>query len=264
MSKVFITNEILDHGMGSRVLKMINMYSYVELLKSKGLDYEYIHTPLSYEGFGRNFTANQLGLFYHKQVINPRDEYIEICKRWDEVLKFNGETVLEFGEENLNPHVFAGFNGDDIYECFNYPRIIRDDIKSKFNIKNSVNKNKKINIHIRRGDVTYIAHADRFSSDEYYLNVINKLKSIYPNYDLTIHTQRRSFNKELFTDIEVIYDDEINDNETWLDLVSSDVLVISKSSFSYSAGVLCDGLVIYPEDDMFHPKLYDWKKINEL
>lgn len=264
MSKIFITNEILDHGMGSRVLKMINIYSYVELLKSKGLDYEYIHTPLSYEGFGKNFNFNQLSLYYHKPLINPREEYLQICRNWDNILKYNGKTVLEFGEANLTPHVFAGFNGENSDECFDFTRKIRNQIKDEFNIKRRTDLNKKVNIHIRRGDVTLGIHADRYSSDEYYLRVINKLKELYPDYTFTIHTQRRNFNETLFNDINIVYDDELNDYDAWLELINSDVLIISKSAFSYSAGALCDGLVIYPEDDMFHPKLYDWKKINEL
>ena len=46
--------------------------------------------------------------------------------------------------------------------------------------------------------------------------------------------------------------------------MNSDILLIGKSSFSYSAGILCDGIVIYPSDGMFHPKLKDWKNIYEL
>ena len=76
--------------------------------------------------------------------------------------------------------------------------------------------------------------------------------------------RRRNFNETLFKGINLVYDDELNDYDAWLELINSDVLIMSKSAFSYSAGALCDGLVIYPEDNMFHPKLYDWKKINEL
>jgi hypothetical protein len=68
----------------------------------------------------------------------------------------------------------------------------------------------------------------------------------------------------LFEDFKVVYDDEIDDVQTWLELINSDILVIGKSAFSYSAGILCDGLVIYPSDDMFHTKLNEWKKIDTL
>ena len=266
MDKNLITNHILDHGLGSRVLKMINIFGYVNLLKSKGLDYEYIHTPFSYEGFGKDFNINQLSKYYHKSITNSRIDYLNICKKWDEILNYNGKLIFDYKESEVSPHIHAGFNGEESeLECFNHTRKIKNIIKEEFNIPKKEQKDEKIiNIHIRRGDVNPEKHLDRWISDDYYLNCVETLLSKYPDHKVTIHTQRKGFNSDLYKDYKVVYDDEIDDVQTWLELIYSDILVIGKSSFSYSAGILCDGLVIYPSDDMFHAKLNEWKKIDTL
>lgn len=266
MDKNLITNHILNHGLGSRVLKMINIFGYVNLLKSKGLDYEYIHTPFSYEGFGKDFNINQLSKYYHKSITNSRIDYLNICKKWDEILNYNGKLIFDYKESEVSPHIHAGFNGEESeLECFNHTRKIKNIIKEEFNIPKKEQKDEKIiNIHIRRGDVNPEKHLDRWISDDYYLNCVETLLSKYPDHKVTIHTQRKGFNSDLYKGYKVVYDDEIDDVQTWLELIYSDILVIGKSSFSYSAGILCDGLVIYPSDDMFHAKLNEWKKIDTL
>jgi hypothetical protein len=265
MDKNLITNHILDHGLGSRVLKMINIYGYVNLLNSKGLEYEYVHTPFSYEGFGRDFKHNQLWEYYHKPITNNQIDYLNICKKWDEILNYNGKLIFDYNESEVSPHIHPGFNGESELECFDHARKIKNIIKEEFNIPKKEHSDEKIiNVHIRRGDVNQTNHLDRWLSDEYYLNCIEILLSKYPEHKVTIHTQRNGFNNKLFEDFKIVYDDEIDDTQSWLDLINSDILVIGKSAFSYSAGILCDGLVIYPSDDMFHTKLNEWKKIDTL
>ena len=244
---------------------MLNLYGYVELLKSKGYDYEFIYTPFSYEGFGKKFHSNQLFMYYHKTINNHREDYIELCKRWDDMLNYSGVNVKQVGESELTPYVHAGFMGEKEYDCFNHTRKIKSLIKEKFNIKTQSPEKKIIGIHMRRGDVTSANHPDRWLSDEYYIQTIELLKNKYPNHKIKIYTQRRNFNEEMFSNFDIFFDDMMLDNQTWLELINCDVLVIGKSAFSYSAGILCDGLVIYPNDgDMFHPKLEDWITINEL
>jgi hypothetical protein len=220
---------------------------------------------LSYEGFGKNFDNNQLPLYYHTSIQNNRDEYLKICKRWDDMFEYKGLTVNQIGESTLIPHIHPDFLGGDQYHCYNFTREIKELIIEKFNLqKKEKTKKNEINVHIRRGDVTNITNNDRWLSDEYYLNTLDYLKQKFPNSEIKIYTQKKNFNKEKFSKYKVYYDDEILDNEVWLNFMNSDILVIGKSSFSYSAGILCDGIVIYPSDGMFHPKLKDWKNIYEL
>jgi hypothetical protein len=261
----YITNQPLDHGMGSRVLKLINIYGYASLLNKKGFNYEFIYTPFSYEGYGSNYGYNQLHLYSYKPIIEHRLEYIQLCKRWENMLNYSGKTITEYNESMVTPYIHPGFNGESELECFDHTREIKQIIKKEFNIQYEKNTDFfKINIHIRRGDVNPYQHGIRWISDEYYLNIIDILTNKYKNSKLTIYTQRNNFNSNLFSNYDIIYDDEIEDNKAWCEMINSDILVIGKSAFSYSAGILCDGIVIYPSDGMFHPKLTEWKTIEEI
>lgn len=273
--KKYITNKILDHGLGSRILKLINVIGYVSYLNKHGGDYEFVYTPFSYEGFGEDFHHNQLHMYYHKPISDQRSEYIELCKRWDNMLKYNGKTIYDL--QNFDNLIFlihpkfddsfgASRTEEEEFERFNETRLIRNKIKQDFNL-NAPEKQGYIDIavHIRRGDVgPYFT--DRWIDDSYYLEAINRLKEKYSgqNYKITIYTQRRNFNPYFYDGCEISYDDETLDNEIWKKLIFSDVLVLGRSAYSYSAGILCDGLVIYPRDKFFHPKLNDWKLVEEL
>jgi hypothetical protein len=262
----YISNQILNHGPGSKILKLINLIGMVSLLKKNNYDYEYVYTPLSYEGFGIKFHNNQLHEYYHEKKINQREEYLKICHRWDSMLNYKGKNINDVNHSEVMFLVHPYLHNLTEFDVFNETRDIRSQIKKDFNISGKKEKDYiDIKIHIRRADVNGIKHMDRWLSDDYFINVIEKLKEKYQShYKITIYTQRDSFNSARFENYDIIYDDETLDNEVWSSLIDSDVLVISKSAYSYSAGVLCDGLVIYPEEGMFHPKLKDWKSINEL
>ncbi len=255
---------VLDHGMGSRVLKMINIFSYVDYLKKNNKNYEYVHTPLKYEGFGVNFERNQHFLYHFDTVSNHYEEYLELCKIWDEVMNYNGLSIHEIQENQVIPLVHPSMFGEEETEVFNHSIKIKKIIKDNFNIKPSkINNDFNIVLHIRRGDVNK-SNRDRWIDDEYYLKVIELLKIKYPDGVITINTQRKNFNYEIFKNHNIIFDDKKSNNEVWLDMINADVLVIGKSAFSYSAAILNEGLVIYPSDGMFHPKLHGWKTINEI
>jgi len=267
MKYKYITNKILDHGIGSRILKIINLISYVDYLRNKGFDYEFVYTPLTYEGFGINFNSNQFILYHYKSIENLRDEYLDVCDRWENFLQFSGKLITEVNHTDVIFLVHPNLSGETELEVFNHTRLIKTKLKNE--IFKLPKKQKKdfldIKIHIRRGDVSQNHPEDRWLSDEYYLDVINKLKTkINSDYKITIYTQRKNFNNELFKEYDIKYDDKTLDNEVWLDFINSDILVIGKSAFSYSASILNDNTVIYPTNGMFHPKLNNWKTIDEI
>ena len=267
MSLKYISNQILDHGIGSRILKIINLIAYSEFLKNKGFNYEFAYTPLNYEGFGMNFQTNQFWSYHYNVVENLRDEYLSVCNRWEKFLQFSGTVITEVNPNDIIFLVHPKLSGETELEVFNYTRLIKTKIKNEiFKIPKKQKKDfLDIKIHIRRGDVDEKHPDDRWLDDNYYLDVINNLKEkIKDNYKITIYTQRKNFNSELYKDYHTKYDDETLDNEVWLDFINSDILVIGKSAFSYSAGILNDNTVIYPTKGMFHPKLNNWKTIDEI
>ena len=317
----YVTNRILDHGCGSKIHKLIPLIGLVSYLNKLGLNYEFIYSPLSYEGpYG--FESNQLNHYYHKPITNLREQYLEVCNRWDNMINYNGKKImdinpvpwnLELGRYNYefasslwgggwtgvhhreengeiikstllsltwpsefaykeyinNENVKSMNDGDFDTLIYEETRSIREKIRQDLNIKTTTKDYTDIKIHIRRHDVHDFQNGERFNNNDYFLNVISKLKEKYKsNYKITIHTQRQNFNPTGFEEYDIKYDDETLDNEVWRDFIDSDVLVTSKSSYSHSAGILCDGIVIYDEDDMGmsvrSKNLYNWFKIDDI
>jgi hypothetical protein len=54
-----------------------------------------------------------------------------------------------------------------------------------------------IAIHIRRGDVNPIQHIERYTNNNYYIELIKKLKHLYPTYKITIFSQGKYHNSKL-------------------------------------------------------------------
>lgn len=114
-------------------------------------------------------------------------------------------------------------------------------------------------VHARRGDVSqYGAESFRYSSNKEICAAINEVKLIYcdRNIKFQIILQDKSLaNDELFKNYTVVATD--NPIEAFDELVSADVLVLAKSSFSYAAGLLSSGHVFCPL--FWHPPIPHWK-----
>lgn len=260
-----MTNTCLVHGLGSRVAKIIGVMGLVSLLNKKGQNFEFIYTPLSLE-HRCNFNHNELFSYYHKPIINKKKEYTELCMKWDEMFDYRGIKLQEVDENEV---VFVQGSGDAYGETekniLEESRLIKSKIKKIFNLEKKTRSDKKnVYVHIRRSDAIHFDF--RWLTDEYYLDVIKKIEAKLgkQNYEIIISTQRKNFNESNFKNYKIEYDDEIPDYISWTNLVNADVLVLGRSSFSYGAGILCDGIVIYPEQGMFHDKLNGWITINEL
>jgi hypothetical protein len=140
------------------------------------------------------------------------------------------------------------------------PSIYYTDAVLEF-IRTQYFKNKKpqieipdIAIHIRRGDVTKNKNTERYTDNNYYKELIKKIKIKYPTYTITIFSEGKyedfielglkekhfRLNTDLF--------------ETFHSLVCAKVLIQSFSSFSYCAGLINKNTV-YHYDDFWHKKL---------
>jgi hypothetical protein len=240
--------------MGSRVLKLINLIGYTEYLKTNGVNVEFVNTPLQYEGF-QNFGSNELASYSPTAVVDNRGEYLDICKRWDTMLGVKGKQIIDVDLGMVTSLIHANYNNDPKAGP-EIQQIVRD---NKEIIKNRLTLPKKVDcdyidvaVHIRRGDVTTADWTlDRYLDDDFYLKILQDIKdTLGDRCRITIHTQRgryhMNFNHELYSDYEILYDDESVDSDVWVKLVQADVLVMGISSYSYSAALLSDGLCVYP------------------
>ena len=139
-------------------------------------------------------------------------------------------------------------------------------IKSYFwqNKEKNIFKNNKINVavHIRRKNPqdVLLGHNDdvggRTLNDAYFLNIIENIRKKYENIEFHIYSQGKieSFNIYKNKDTKLHINEDIC--KTFIELVSADRLVISPSSFSYTAALLSDGEVYY--NKFWHNPRKNW------
>jgi len=135
-------------------------------------------------------------------------------------------------------------------------------------------KNGKVNvaIHIRRPneyDETILeeyqkqmGYFQRFNTNEYFLNVINNIRNKHAEKELRFHIYsqsniRSNFDCFIREDTELHIDEDIC--STFMGLAAADILVTSASSFSYVAGLLNFGTVVYCP--FWHPPAPGWVTI---
>jgi hypothetical protein len=123
-----------------------------------------------------------------------------------------------------------------------------------------------VSIHIRRPNIVDervlgadISSCNRYTDDTYYLNIINKLRISINDTPIRFHIYSQG-NEEQFhlykSDDTIIHLNE-SIQDTFLGFVYADVLVLSRSSFSYVAGFLTDATVIY-DPNFWHTPLKSW------
>ena len=126
-----------------------------------------------------------------------------------------------------------------------YTQNVRDFLrKMYFSTKKPALNPNEIAIHIRRGDVKQ-SDVQRYTTNNQYKYIISKLRSIYPNEEIHIHSEG---DVNEFVDL-IGGKTFLHLNEpmeiSFHSLVTAKVLVTSKSSFSYTAAILSVGKVYY-------------------
>lgn len=280
----YFTTIPASDGLGARFHRSL-LLLYFYFYKKETNPVEFLYSPLEFEGFGRNFYGypTKIQCYYHTAEI-----YKQRAKEWDDRLEYNGKKITDV-DLNLvkvedNYLLDALINALDIFDdrlflCANFwantptinnieriPHIFtkyKNDVISKFDMKNTLSKDKiNIALHIRRDDA--INFPQRWVSDEYYLNIIDIIeKNLFKDYNLTIYTQKNNFNFNKFEKYNVIYDEITEDYDTFVDMVFSDILIMGRSSFSYSAALLNKNMVLYPKN-FYCKNVGNWVEIEDF
>jgi hypothetical protein len=182
--------------------------------------------------------------FYH--YYHYRDKYYSFngLEKEDlaQLLNENLEHPYIYAREDylyyINKNVDAYFNKDVIELLRNSYYASEKKIIPYFN-------NNKLNvaIHIRRGDVS-----PQTNKDEYFLSIIEIIRKKHPTAIFHIFSEG---NEDLFVkfrskDIILHLNEDIR--MTFHALVTADVLVTSKSAFSYAAAILSKGIIYCPKN----------------
>ena len=242
-------------GIGHQMANWIAGYWFT---KQFGL--QFAHSPFStkswdsFLGFGENeITIDELIKCGHKKVKLPLfDEFnhseVELQKKI--IASYSSRKVVFVAEQDQGYKNQFGVMKTLKQKFFNAPSRIND---SLFFEKKFIN----IAIHVRRGDIAIGNEANpnlimRWQGNEYFVNVLKnvilKLKSKKP-IAIYLFSQGNvgDFSEfKQFANLHFCVD--VNPMDSFLHMVYSDILITSKSSFSYKPALLNNGIKICPKD----------------
>jgi hypothetical protein len=129
---------------------------------------------------------------------------------------------------------------------------------SMINLKKTFRKNKQkyfsddyinVAIHIRRLNIDDNRIEGTNTPDSYYINIISIIRKKYINNDkklkFHIFSQGEISSFDCYINNDVIFHINSDIFSTFTMMVYADILVMSASSFSYSAALLSDGIIYY-------------------
>jgi hypothetical protein len=221
---------------------------------------QFIYTPL--EQVEHNYNNDTSFIEKLEVLMNVRSHFTTMDKLDKETQK--NVTILDKNiiKSKLDWNI-QGFVTPDI---LNTLRNIFWSNKDRNHFKNN---KKNVAIHIRRPNVIdetlleehqkLFSYYNRYNTDEYFLGVIQRIRDENPGADLLFHiysqtNKRSNFDCYVSEDIQLHIDEDIC--STFIGLAAADILVTSVSSFSYIAGFLNYGTVIY--FPFWHKPLSHW------
>jgi hypothetical protein len=122
----------------------------------------------------------------------------------------------------------------------------------------------EVAVHVRRGDVTLEQNPARYTRNCYILRVIRTIARLLADFGLRpklmLYSEGRSDSFTDFADCGCTFHLSEDAQVTFHGLVSADVFVMAKSSFSYAAALLSNGVKMY--GPFWHPPLAEWVSLD--
>ena len=237
-AKKFATNLERADGFGAQFQTIIYSVIYAEFHNM-----EYLYNP--FKSIEHNYNNDPNFIEKKEWLINFINNF-EIYK--EDAAKLEWATVIHFFEQNLDKCVTS-------YAL----KKIKNIFRLNKNVNNYFNKEYlNIVIHIRRPNPNDNRIDGTNTDDTLFLNIIDKLRITYASANPLFHIQSQG-NPEKFSafkssDIILHLNESVEDAFT--SMVLADVLVTSRSSFSYTAAILSEGTVYYIP--FWHPPLPGW------
>lgn len=224
--------------------------------------YYTIHPP-SYDGFGAQYHAILSGIAYSasNNLIYVHTPLRQIAHGGN-VKQLNEFIGIEAGTApDMNPMIET--HSEEVHfserpSKYYTPEVIKTIRDYYYSSPKPIIEQNDIAVHIRRGDVI-AGDAKRYTTNQEYKAILDTLQKEYPTYKITIHSQGNlnDFSELLGENISCKLNEDIR--VTFHSLVTAKVLVLAKSSLSYSAGILNEGTVYYQE--FWHKPLNGWKRL---
>lgn len=234
--KKFCTTKPKTDGFGSQFQTFL-----CSIIVAETTDHIYIHTPI--KEIEHNYDNNYEYINKIEYLMNIKNNYKSI-----DSLTNDEKIYLEIYDMGNTYNIFE--NNIDYYldssSFLNYKQIFWKN-KDKHYFKNN---KKNAAVHIRRGDVSQRENTDRYLDNTHYISIMKLIKDKYPHDDLLYHIYSegniddfKEFND--LKDYNIIF--HLNEDifNTFTGLVAAEILITSKSSFSYAAALLSDGEIYH-------------------
>lgn len=256
MKKVACMGTGSTDGLASQLLSKMNI-----ILLSMQYGYQYVEIPFddsyikgnSGHRYGQFSTTlqNQAFDFSSFEKIHPLMFGYDKCKiiNSSEGGRDYLLTQIESSSELIIANNFNNLFADDpkVYSLLNKVNIVNSKLlPALYSKKNRL----KVAVHVRRGDIMlHEVNFNRIIDNRYFEVVVNRLIDILKildlDYDLILHCE-----DDISLDFNSSYQKFVNENPiaSFMDLVTADVIVSSKSSHSTVPSMLSGGVNIYPHD----------------
>lgn len=246
------TNSNYNDGFGSQFQTIISCILFCDANNE-----EFVYTPLSH--IEHNYDNDP-------EFIEKVETLMNIKNNFKNISDLDNDVIVN----KLDSHKtkIAIDNSIDYFTDLDMMKKIKEHFWENKKDKTDVFGNGKINvtIHIRRPNKIDPAGASigdsscRYIDDDYYLNIINNIRKKYNNVLFHIYSQGEISDFTVFNCNDIVLHIDENMFDTFIALVSGEILVLSPSSFSYSAGLLSNGIVFYCP--FWHSRLSKWLKID--
>ena len=236
---IYITNAIRDDGFGAQYQTIIFTILYAELYNLK-----FVYRPFS--KMAHNYDNDENFLEKKEQLINIQNNFPSIDS-------IDPKNLLNLNLKQIYNEVEQRLNLLTISDSFHKIKKLFYENKSPSSERNT------LSVHIRRANKFDIGTYG-YESDNYYLKAIEYVLKKNPEIEkIKIYSQGQTDQFENFKSnfVELHLNEPIE--KTFSDLVFSNHFIMSKGSFSYTAGLLNQNSVYYLP--FWHPPLNQWTTI---
>lgn len=130
-------------------------------------------------------------------------------------------------------------------------------------------------LHVRRGrdvsaKVDRLERLRRFSPDEYYFTLVERIRSVFPSADVHVFsslegvTSRSDFDEYAKRNMTVHFEDTVDVIKAWTNMIHADIFIMAKSSFSMVPALLNPNCVVCNMLSFDKRKLERWKTIENF
>lgn len=244
-----------------------SQYQYDYLLKYKYKDKLNYTIKGKTDGFGAQYLSIITGIawcnYNNHNYIHSKITQLEHNLNVEKMNEFMGIPENKNNDEIdiMEPYIYDVMYSSepDKYYTEKTLNLIRNYYYSNKKIK--IIDKKSIYIHIRRGDVDK-NNKKRGNTNDFYLELIQKLKKKYKNYQIIIESEGNLNDFKELHNLNIQFNLNNNIEDTFQNFVSAQILVIAKSALSYCAALLNKNIVYYIPYRL--KNLNRWKNIKSL